>query len=207
MPPEAVVRSAEEACKAAREIGYPVVLKAVSADVPHKSDAGLVLLGISDDAALRAGFDTLTTRTASLAAQLDGVLVARQVTGGTECVLGVSRDAEMGPVVMFGLGGLWVELFRDVSFAPPGLTRDDAARMIARTRAGKLLGGFRGSRPGDTAALQEALVALGRLACDLGDVIEAIDVNPFLVCERGAFALDGLVVLRPPAAVQSAAPA
>lgn len=207
MPPEAVARSAEEACKAAREIGYPVVLKAVSADVPHKSDAGLVLLGISDDAALRAGFETLTARAASLAARLDGVLVARQVTGGAECVLGVSRDAEMGPVVMFGLGGLWVELFRDVSFAPPGLTRNDAARMIARTRAGKLLGGFRGSRPGDTAALQEALVALGRLACDLGDVIEAIDVNPFLVCERGAFALDGLVVLRPPAAAQSAAPA
>ncbi len=199
MPPEAVARSAEEACKAAREIGYPVVLKAVSADVPHKSDAGLVLLGISDDAALRAGFETLTARAASLAARLDGILVTRQIAGGTECVLGLSRDVEMGPVVMFGLGGVWVELFRDVSFAPSDLTHRDATRMVARTRAGTLLDGFRGARPGDVAALYDALVALGRLARDLGDVIEAIDINPFLVCERGAFALDGLVVLRPPA--------
>ena len=200
VPPEALVHSTDEACKSAREIGYPVVLKGVSADVPHKSEAGLVLLGISDEAALRAGMETLTARAAARAIRLDGILVAGQITGGTECVLGLSRDAEMGPVVMFGLGGVWVELFRDVSFAPPGLTQEDAARMVARTRAGKLLDGFRGSRPGDAAALHQALVALGRLARDLGDVIEAIDVNPFLVRERGAFALDGLVVLRPPAA-------
>lgn len=200
MPQEVVVRGVEEARRAASEIGYPVVLKAVAAEVPHKSDAGLVLLGISGDAALRTGVETLTARAASLAARLDGILVARQIAGGTECVLGLSRDVEMGPVVMFGLGGVWVELFRDVSFAPPGLTRRDAARMVAGTRAGALLDGFRGGRPGDSATLQDALIALGRLARDLGDVIEAIDINPFLVCERGAFALDGLVVLRPPAA-------
>jgi acyl-CoA synthetase (NDP forming) len=201
MPPEAVVRSGEEACTAARKIGYPVVLKGLSAKVPHKSDAGLVLLGIADDAAARAGVETLFARAASLAIQLDGIVVVRQITGGTECVLGVSHDAEMGPVVMFGLGGVWVELFRDVSFAPPGLTRQDAECMIGRTRAGTLLKGFRGSRPGDAAALQDALVALGRLARELGEVIEAIDINPFLVSERGAFALDALVVLRPCAAI------
>jgi acyl-CoA synthetase (NDP forming) len=201
LPAERVVANVAAARQAAREIGYPVVLKAVSADVPHKTDAGLVLIGISDDAALSAGYQTLTARTAARAARFEGVLVARQISGGTECVLGLSRDVEMGPVVMFGLGGVFVELLHDVSFAPPALTRDDAARMVARTRAGQLLSGFRGSRPGDTTALYDALIALGRLARDLGDVIEAVDINPFLVCERGAFALDGLVVLRPPTAV------
>jgi acetyltransferase len=106
----------------------------------------------------------------------------------------------MGPVVMFGLGGIFVELFKDVSFAPAGLDRAQAAAMLKATRAGTLIEGYRGSKPGDRAALIDALVNLGRLAQDLGDVLDAVDVNPFLVGERGAFALDGLVVLRPPAA-------
>jgi hypothetical protein len=129
--------------------------------------------------------------------RLDGILVAQQIAGGIETVLGVKRDVEMGPVVMFGLGGVLVELFKDVSFAPAGLDQARARDMVRATRAGRLLDGFRGGKPGDMEALCAALVALGRLARDLGDVIEAIDINPFVVCERGAFALDGLVVLRP----------
>jgi acyl-CoA synthetase (NDP forming) len=105
----------------------------------------------------------------------------------------------MGPVVMFGLGGIFVELIKDVSFGAPGLDRDEANAMVKATRAGRLLDGFRGSKPGDRDALLDALVNLGRLAQELPDVIEAVDINPFMVCERGAFALDGLVVLRPPA--------
>jgi acetyltransferase len=198
LPQEFMVTTAAEALDAARRIGVPVVLKAVSATVPHKSDAGLVLLDLRDDAAVQAGFAQLTERCARLNAALDGILVAHQVSGGTECVLGMSHDPEMGPVVMFGLGGIFVELFKDVSFAPAGLDRDQALAMVQATRAGRLIDGFRGSKPGDREALLEALVNLGRLALDLGDVIDAIDINPFLVCERGAFALDGLVVLRPP---------
>jgi acetyltransferase len=133
-----------------------------------------------------------------LGATLDGVLVAQQITGGTECVLGLSRDPEMGPVVMFGLGGVFVELIKDVSFGAPGLDRDEALAMVKATRAGRLLEGFRGGKPGDRDALLDALVNLGRLAHELPDVIEAVDINPFMVCERGACALDGLVVLRPP---------
>ena len=104
----------------------------------------------------------------------------------------------MGPVVMFGLGGILVELFKDVSFGAPGLDSDEALAMVKATRAARLLEGFRGSKPGDLAALLDALIKLGQLAQELPDVIEAIDINPFVVCERGAFALDGLVVLRPP---------
>jgi len=100
---------------------------------------------------------------------------------------------------MFGMGGVWVELFKDVSFAPAGLDRDQAAAMVKATRAGRLLAGYRGATPGDAGALIDALVNLGRLAQDLGDIIEAVDINPLLVREQGAVALDALVVLRPPA--------
>ena len=113
-------------------------------------------------------------------------------------MLGIHRDAEVGPVVMFGLGGVMVELFKDVAFGPPQLDHAAAAEMIDATRAEQLLAGFRGSAPRDRAALCDGLVNLGRLARDLGDVIEAVDVNPFLVRGQGAFALDALVVLRPP---------
>ena len=198
LPQEYLVGSAAEAIDAARRIGFPVVLKGVSAAIPHKSDAGLVRLDCRDDDAVQAACAELTAQAGKLGAVLDGILVAQQITGGTECVLGMSRDSEMGPAVMFGLGGIYVELIKDVSFGAPGLDRDEALAMVKATRAARLLEGFRGSRPGDLAALLEALVNLGRLAQELPDVIEAVDINPFLVCERGAFALDGLVVLRPP---------
>jgi hypothetical protein len=193
------VATPEEAVVAAGAIGFPVVLKAVAAAVPHKSDAGLVLLGLADaDAVLRAA-QTLVTRCRSLNAPLEGILVAQQISDGLETVLGIHRDAEVGPVVMFGLGGVMVELFKDVAFGPPQLDRAAAGEMIDATRAGQLVAGFRGSAPRDRDALCDALVNLGRLARDLGDVIDAVDVNPFLVRGQGAYALDALVVLRPPA--------
>jgi acetate---CoA ligase (ADP-forming) len=108
----------------------------------------------------------------------------------------------MGSTVMFGIGGLLIELIDDVSFAPPFLDHDRAAELIAASRAGRLIEGYRGAPPGDRPALVAALVNLGRLARDLWDIVESVDINPFLVCRRGegAFALDALVVLRPPGA-------
>jgi acetyltransferase len=203
LPQEYLVGSLPEAIDAAQRIGFPVVLKGVCAAIPHKSDAGLVHLNCRDDDAVKNAYGALTTQAAKLGPRLDGVLVAQQITGGTECVLGISRDPEMGPVVMFGLGGILVELIKDVSFGAPGLDRDEALVMVKATRAARLLDGFRGSKPRDRLALLDALVNLGRLALELPDVIEAIDINPFLVCERGAFALDALVVLRPPDAAAS----
>lgn len=197
-PAEKVVATPEEAVTAAREIGFPVVLKAVASSVPHKSDAGLVLLGLAHADAVLAGARTLQDRSRALNAPLEGILVAQQVSDGLETVLGIHHDPEVGPVVMFGFGGVMVELFKDVAFGPPQLDRAAAGEMIDATRAGQLVTGFRGSAPRDRVALCEALVNLGRLARDLGDVIEAVDVNPFLVRGEGAFALDALVVLRPP---------
>jgi acetyltransferase len=199
LPPERLVRTAQEAAAAAQAIGFPVVLKAVSAALPHKSDAGLVCLNLADAEAVRQAAATITGRASSMGATLDGMLVAKQVSEGTEVVLGVQRDVEMGPVVMFGMGGVLVELFKDVSFAPATLDLDQARAMVRATRAGAMLDGFRGRKPGDVDALCDALVNLGRLARDLGDVIESVDVNPLLVREHSVVALDALVVLRPPA--------
>jgi acyl-CoA synthetase (NDP forming) len=199
-PPERLVKTVGEAEAAADEIGFPVVLKGVSATMTHKSDAGLVIMDIADGLSVRQAAAAIALRARAQSAQLDGLLVAQHMSGGTETVLGVTRDVEMGATLMFGLGGVLVELFRDVTFAPATLDRERARAMVQSTRASRLLAGFRGAPPGDVDALCDALLALGRLACDIGDIVEAIDINPFLVGARGegGYALDALVVLRPP---------
>ena len=186
--------------EAAQTIGFPVVLKAVSADVPHKSDAGLVLLSLADAESVRQGADLLQQRCRDLKAKLEGILVAEQVQDGIEMVLGLHHDPEMGHAVMVGMGGVWLELFQDVAFAPPALDLQRARETIAQTRAHQLLQGYRGSPPRDIEALAQAMVALGDLSFEFGDVVEAVDVNPLLVRAegRGAVALDALVILRPP---------
>lgn len=200
VPPERVVRDAQSAAAAAREMGFPVVLKAVSAALAHKTEAGAVLVGLTGEDEVRDGFETIMKNAAKAApdAALDGVLVAKAVTDGLELALGISNDPEVGPVVMFGQGGIGLELFGDVAFASPDLDREGAAALIGRTKAARLLDGYRGQGPFDRAATEAALVALGRIARDLPDVIEAVDVNPFVALPGagGGLALDGLVVLR-----------
>lgn len=194
--PEALVQDPAEAVAAAARIGYPVVLKAVAAAVPHKSDAGLVLLDLANADAVRAAATMVADTCADLGAPLEGLLVAKQVAGGVEMVVGVHRDPEVGHVVMVGAGGVLLELIEDVAFGPPGLDEARARAMIARLRAGKLLHGYRGRPPGDLNALVRAIVDLGALAAELGDIVESVDVNPLVVLPDGAYALDGLVVLR-----------
>jgi hypothetical protein len=125
------------------------------------------------------------------------MLVSQQVRGGTELVLGVHRDIDMGLVVMVGSGGVLLELVRDVTFAAPPITHEKALAMIGRTRIARVLKGYRGARPHDLDALAKAIMSLGRLAADFSDVIESIDINPFVsVPGAGGLALDALVVLR-----------
>ncbi|MEE8334148.1 MAG: acetate--CoA ligase family protein, partial [Alphaproteobacteria bacterium] len=200
IPDEMVVATADEAVAAARRIGYPVVLKAVASALTHKSDAGAVKTGLGDESSVRVAYQSIKENLAAYdgAVGLEGFLVAAHVGGGLELVLGVHRDPEMGPVVMFGAGGVLLELTRDVAFAPPGLTRADAGRLVDETKAGVLLGGYRGEGAYERDAVLDALVALGRLAADLGDDIESVDINPFIALPRGqgAFALDALVIAR-----------
>ncbi len=200
VPREAVVATPEEAAAAAAGIGFPVVMKAVSAAVAHKSDAGLVILPVMSEAAARDAATMLAQRCARIGARLEGILVAEQISGGTEMVLGLHRDPEMGPVLMVGLGGVWLEVMADVAFAPLALTRERALNAIRRTKAWRLLDGFRGARRGDVTALADAMVALGRLGIELGGRLESIDINPIIVLDegRGAVALDALVVMRSP---------
>ena len=199
VPREEVAVTPDEATAAAARLGYPVVMKAVSTDVAHKSDAGLVILSVRNDAEVREAAATLVDRCGKISARLEGFLIAEQISGGTEMVLGLHRDPEMGPVLMVGLGGVWLEVLKDVAFAPLELTREAALDVIGRTKAWRLLDGFRGSKRGDVGALADAMVSLGRLGRELGDRLESIDINPIVVLDegRGAVALDALVVTRP----------
>ena len=200
LPQEGLAQDVEAAVALATRIGFPVVLKAVCATLTHKSDVGAVQLNLRDAEAVRAAWTRIEANLAAhgFADALEGMLVAQMVTGGLELVMGVHRDPEMGPVIMGGSGGVLLELVRDVAFAAPPLTLAKAQDLIARTKAGALMKGYRGSGALDAQAYAQALVALGRLANDLGDVLESIDVNPFLLLPQGGMALDALVVLRPP---------
>jgi acetyltransferase len=195
---EMLAGSGDNAASAAKQIGYPVVLKLASADIQHKSDIGGVILNIASENELRRAYARLAQNLARArpGARLEQVLVAEQVTGGVELVLGVQRDPEVGPVLMFGSGGILLELHKDVAFGAVPLPPWQAEAMIARTTAGRLLDGYRGMPAADRASVLAGLTALGRLAHDLGDRLESIDVNPFVALPDGAVALDALVVLR-----------
>jgi acetate---CoA ligase (ADP-forming) len=196
-PKEIVVHSAIEAIAAAQQIGHPVVLKAVSAKLLHKSDVGAVALHLADASAVRAAYEKIVAnaRRAGID-RLDTMLVCQEIKGGLELVLGLHRDPEMGLVIMAGSGGVLLELTKDVAFAAPPITPAKARAMIERTQAAKLMRGYRGSAALDADAVVDALLALGRVAEDLADVVQSIDINPFVVLPRGGLALDALLVVR-----------
>jgi acetyltransferase len=193
-PPEALVASAAEALAAADRIGYPVVLKAVAATLLHKSEAGAVALDLATPEQLAAAHDRMSR---DLRAHgLAGMLVCRQIRGGLELVLGLHRDPEMGLIVMAGSGGVLLELVKDVAFCALPVSREKARDLIERTHAAELLRGYRGGAALDAEGVVEALVALGRLGVDLEDVIQSVDINPFVALPQRGMALDALIVLR-----------
>ncbi|MGH8982413.1 MAG: acetate--CoA ligase family protein [Acidimicrobiia bacterium] len=190
--------SAEDAVRAADEIGFPVVMKVSSPALTHKSDLGLVRVGVSSPDEVHAVYDELT-RTAlehASGADVDGLLVCEMVSGGLETVVGVSRDELFGPVVMVGLGGVFVEVLGDVTFRVPPFGREDAERMLRELRGFPLLAGARGAEPADVEALVDVIMRVQRLALDLAGEVAELDVNPLVVLPEGAVALDALVVTR-----------
>jgi acetate---CoA ligase (ADP-forming) len=195
-PKEAVAHNAKEALVIAKRIGYPVVAKGVSAALPHKSDAGAVIVGLDSVKAVRAAYqqivDVVAKRTGGAP---EGVLIAEQVADGIELVLGANRDPEVGPVILFGTGGVELELYRDVALAPPPLDERRALALIEATRAGSLVHGYRGRPALDVKAAVQALIGLSRLMIDARGRIQSVDINPFLLRRRGGVALDALVVL------------
>jgi acetyltransferase len=201
LPQEGVAASAEEAASIATSIGYPVVVKAVASTLTHKSDAGAVQLGLDNADSVKQACATIAKNVAAYdaAIELEGWLVAQAVPAGLELVIGIQNDAEMGSVIMFGTGGIWLELVKDVAFAAPGIDHAGAERLIAKTRANTLLNGYRGEGPYDRTAVVDALVAVGRLAAEAGDALETLDINPFVALPvgQGAFALDALAIAKP----------
>jgi acyl-CoA synthetase (NDP forming) len=198
VPEERICRSPDAAAEAARALGGPVAMKILSPDIPHKTEIGGVLLDVEGAEAAAQGFATLMARAGAARpdARLAGVLVAPMLRGGVETILGVKRDDVFGPMVMFGLGGVSVELFGDVAFASAPLTPEAAERLVGSVRGAKLLEGFRGAPRLDRAGLVEALCRLSSFAAAHAESIDAIEVNPFLVREDGCFALDALVTWR-----------
>jgi acyl-CoA synthetase (NDP forming) len=196
---EEVARTREEAVAAARRLGFPVAAKISSPDILHKSDAGLVRLGIATQEELERAFAELTAmaRNSFPEATIDGVLVQEMVRGGQEVMLGVSVDPHFGPTVLFGLGGLFVEALGDVALRPTPLSRTDAEAMLGEIRGRKILEGWRGAPPADTDAIVDAIVNLAQLARDHDGELRELDVNPVMVFPRGQGlkALDALVVL------------
>ncbi len=193
---DVLCESASAAVKAAQSIGFPVVMKVSSPDLLHKSDAGLVRVGVPNAKQVRATYDELLAKAkrANRTARVEGVLVSEMVTGGIETLVGITHDPLFGPVVTVGLGGVLVEVLGDVASRVPPFDRDEARRMLHELQGYPLLEGVRGAKPVDVEAMLDAIMHVERLAMDLAGDVQELDINPFVVRPRGAVALDALVV-------------
>lgn len=188
---EKLARSREEALLFAKEFGYPVVLKGCSDRLLHKTEKGMVKLNLGSAEAVGAAWDDITGKDDI---GLDGVLVQEQIRGDREFVMGLIRDPQFGPCVMFGLGGIFTEVLKDASFRVAPLSEFDAEEMLEEISARDMLDEFRGSPAVDRDQLVKALVGLGDLAMQYPDIAE-IDINPVIVAGNKPVAVDALVVL------------
>ena len=193
-----LARDAEEAVALAGELGYPVVLKIVSQEVAHKSDVGGVALGLADAAAVRDAYTRMlaAVRAALPDARIDGVSVQRQAQAGTEVIVGVSKDPQFGPVLMFGLGGVLVEVLRDVAFRLVPLTPRDAREIVREIKGFPLLQGYRGAPPADLAALESVILKVSAFV-DAHPEVDELDLNPVFAFPDGAVAADARVIISP----------
>lgn len=200
VPKVRAVLDADAAAEAAREIGYPVALKVASPDISHKTDVGGVALGLADESALRGAFATMEATVALRVpeARIDGFEVEQMVLDGKEVLLGVQRDPAFGPILAFGMGGIYVEVLRDVTFRLAPIRPLSAVNMVRSVRSFPILTGVRGEPPGDLVALYEAIERMSQLAVEVPEVSE-LDINPLLVRPEGAgvVAVDARIVLGP----------
>ena len=200
MPKSRLAGQPEEAVMMAREIGMPVVLKIASPDILHKSDVGGVRVGLETESQVDDAYLAMVQRVRRRMpnAEIRGVLVQKMVRGGKEVILGMVRDPQFGPLLMFGLGGIYVEALRDVAFRIAPITVTDATGMLGEIRARALLHGARGEPPVDLETIKEGLLRISQLVMDFPEIME-LDVNPLLVFERGrgAIAIDARLTLAP----------
>ncbi len=195
--PERAVHDVEQAIIAAEAFGYPVVMKILSPDILHKSDIGAVKLNIMDTGSVRAAYVDIMAAVGhhAPAAAVTGILVAKQLSGGVECLMGINRDPSFGPIAVFGLGGIFVELLNDVALRACPFGPDTAREMILSIRSAAILQGARGAAPSDIDALAQMLSKLSVFAAGAGDRLVSIDLNPVLAMSegQGAYALDAVI--------------
>ena len=195
---ERIGKSAEEAVSAAKEIGFPVVLKVSSPDIPHKTEAGVIRLNVRTEHEVLKSYQEIIQAASRFnpQARIDSVLVQKMAQGGSEVIVGVKRDPQFGAMVLFGLGGIFVEILEDFSMRPVPITREDAREMIQEIRGYPILQGARGKKKADEEALIDILLRVSRLAEDWREELSEIDLNPIMLFEegRGAFVLDALMI-------------
>ncbi len=196
LPPAKLAKTADEAVAAAAAVGFPIALKIVSPEILHKSDAGGILLNLGDDAAVREGFAKIIANASRVSdkGKILGVLVAPMAKKGQECIIGMIRNPQFGAVVMFGLGGIFVEVLKDVSFRVAPLSDLDLEEMIQEIRGYPLLTGIRGQKPKDAAILKDVLRKVAQMATDHPEIAE-VDINPIIVHEQGASVVDARVII------------
>ena len=196
---EELATTRDQALAIAKKIGYPVAIKVQSPDISHKTEAKAVKLGLTSDAELAAAYDEVlvNAKAYNAKAKIDGVLVQEMLRGGTEAILGITNDPLFGPAVMFGLGGIFAEIMKDVSFRLAPVTLPMAREMIAEIKGYPLLTGARGRPHADIDALADAIVKLSALAVDLKDQVAELDINPLFVMERGKGVKAADALIRP----------
>jgi acetate---CoA ligase (ADP-forming) subunit beta len=191
-----LAKSRSEAVLIAQSLGYPVVLKVVSPDIIHKSDAGGVVIGVKDAESVDRAYSRMMAAIQQKypEAAIDGISVQPQAPAGTEVIIGMTRDPQFGPAIMFGLGGVWVEIFNDVSLRIAPLCPEDASEMVRELKGFKLLQGYRGQPRVDTDTLEDWLLKVSGLAMR-NPRIKELDINPVLAYANGAMAVDARILL------------
>jgi 3-hydroxypropionyl-CoA synthetase (ADP-forming) len=209
VPPYSIVMDADEAVTKAKQIGFPLVAKIVSPEILHKTDVKGVRVGINSEQEIRQTFEDMYGR---LSRQFDvkGVLIEKMMPAGTaELIIGLQNDPQFGPIIMLGLGGIYTEIFRDVSFRVLPITKKDAEELIENLKGKQILKGFRGSEPVNIDVISDALVKIGKLGVDMASYYESIDFNPVIVYHNDYCVVDAKIILREkanPEAISNADP-
>ncbi|MCX8182014.1 MAG: acetate--CoA ligase family protein [Candidatus Methanomethyliaceae archaeon] len=190
-----VVRDLDDLKSAVEELGFPLVMKIVSPDVLHKSDVGGVILNIDSEEKAISSFEKIKEIAKKGGYRLDGVLVERMAPQGVETIIGAKMDPQFGPVLMFGLGGIFVEVFKDVSFRVAPIIKEEAMEMITELKAYPILKGIRGRKPSDINSLAEALVKISNIMIELPQISE-IDLNPTIAYDVGYKIVDARILLK-----------
>jgi acetyl-CoA synthetase (ADP-forming) len=191
-----VAETEDEAVEAAKKIGYPIVLKIVSPQILHKSDAGGVIVGVDDEQGIRDGYNKIIENAKNYKedAEITGILVQEMAPKGTEIIIGSTTDPTFGPTLMFGLGGIFVEILKDVSFRVAPIEKEDAKEMIKEIKAYKILEGARGNPPVDQETLADILLKTSDMLMDCPEIKE-LDMNPILAYPDGARIVDARIIM------------